>query len=176
MVPGQAAALPLANEARFSQQEISFPKRASEIMPASIDPQPADDEIECGRCGAYFYYELTRCPACGVNVYEPDDDSNRERPQKSVRATSRQIGILAWLDRLFRQFTKRPYPADELFGAAINQAELFNNLLRKVGGDRSAAERLIDFERGQSPQGNRITWLENAIRRWEQDNRGPGVV
>jgi len=163
-------------------------------MPASIDPQPADDEIECGRCGAYFYYELTRCPACGVNVYEPDDEIDRERPQKSVRAASRRSGILAWLDRLFRQFTKRPYPADELFGAAIpytlhpsgtsrvlrghdvNQAELVNNLLRKVGGDRSTLERLIDFERGQSPQGNRITWLESAIRRWEQDNRGSGVA
>jgi hypothetical protein len=79
---------------------------------------------------------------------------------------------MAWVDKIFHQITKKPYPADELFGAAINQAELFNNLLRKVGGDRAAAERLIDFERGQLPKGNRMIWLEKAIRRWERDNQG----
>jgi len=141
-------------------------------MPTSIDPPLADDEIECARCGAHFYYELTRCPNCGVNLYEPDDEPDRRPPQKSV---PRQRGLLARLDGFIRQLTKRPYPADELFGAAINQAELFNDLLRKVGGDRSAVERLVDFERRQSPKGNRITWLENAIRRWEKDNRASGV-
>jgi predicted nucleic acid-binding Zn-ribbon protein len=140
-------------------------------MPTSIDPPPADDEIECARCGAHFYYELTRCPNCGVNLYEPDDEPDRERPQKSL---PRQSGLLAWLDGFFRQITRRPYPADELFGAAINQAELFNNLLRKVGGDRSTVERLVDFERQQSPKGNRMVWLENAVRRWEKDNRASG--
>jgi hypothetical protein len=46
-------------------------------------------------------------------------------------------------------------------------------LLVKVGGDRSTVERLIDFERRVLPEGNRTLWLENAIQRWEQDNRGP---
>ena len=139
-------------------------------MPTSIDPPPADDEIECARCGAYFYYELTRCPKCGVNVYEPDDEESDSRP-----AESRSPGIAARLNDFFRRLTKKPYPTDELFGAAINQADLFNDLLRKVGGDRAAVERLIDFERLQSPQGNRLTWLGSAIRRWERDNRGPAA-
>lgn len=138
-------------------------------MPTSIDPPPADNEIECARCGAYFYYELTRCPKCGVNLYEPETGESDSRP-----AAPRQPGLLTRLDDFFRRLTKKPYPADELFGAAINQAELFNDLLRKVGGDRSAAERLIDFERGQSPQGNRLIWLESAIRRWERDNLRKG--
>lgn len=137
-------------------------------MPTSIDPPPADNEIECARCGAYFYYELTRCPRCGVNVYEPDDEGEGERRPHSTNTP--RSGILAWVDRLFHQITRKPYPADELFGAAINQAELFNNLLRKVSGDRATAERLIAFEREQLPKGNRIVWLENAIRRWERDN------
>ena len=141
-------------------------------MPTSIDPQPADDEIECGRCGAHIYYELTRCPNCGVNLYEPDDDTNQDQPQKSPPY---QRGILARLDGFFRQLTKRPYPADELFGTSINQAELFDNLLLKVGGDRAAVERLINFERQLLPQGNRFVWIENAIHRWEQDNREYGV-
>ncbi len=141
-------------------------------MPTSIDPPPAENEIECARCGAYFYYELTRCPRCGVNVYEPEDESDGEHA-RDPRTVPRQNGILAWVDRLFHQITNKPYPADELFGAAINQAELFNNLLRKVAGDRATAERLIAFERGQLPQGNRTIWLENAIRRWERDNQHP---
>jgi hypothetical protein len=78
---------------------------------------------------------------------------------------------LARLDAFLRRLTNRPYPVDELFGAAINQADLFNELLRKVGGDRPTAERLIDFERQRAPKGNRTAWLESAIRRWEQDNR-----
>ena len=136
-------------------------------MPTSLDPQPAENEIECARCGAYFYYELTRCPNCGVNLYEPEE----ERPQSVRRAE----GILSRLERFIRQLIHKPYPADELFGAAINQAELFNNLLRKVGGDRATAERLIDFERGQTPKGNRTVWIQRAITNWEKDNRNPEI-
>lgn len=141
-------------------------------MPTSIDPPPAEDEIECANCGAYIYYGLSRCPNCGVNLYEPEDETGQNQPQPSRPKRSRQEGIFGRLDRFVRKLTKRPYPAVELFGAAINQAELFNNLLRKVGGERAAAERLIDFERKQFPDGNRLIWLEKAIQRWEKDNRG----
>lgn len=140
-------------------------------MPTSIDPPPADDELECGRCGAHFYYELTRCPNCGVNIYDPDDNTGPAslKPSRISRKSQRGIGV--WLENFIRRFTKKPYAVDELFGAAINQAELFDTLLIKVGGDREKVERLIDFERGQSPQGNRMAWLTNAIQRWERDNR-----
>jgi hypothetical protein len=140
-------------------------------MPISIDPLPADDEIECGRCGAYFYIELTRCPKCGVNLYEPDGGILQDRRKAYRPANPRQEGFFARLDAFFRRLTKRPYPADELFGAAINQAGLYNDLLNKVGGDHPTVERLINYESQQMPNGNRLTWLENAIRRWEQDNR-----
>jgi hypothetical protein len=136
-------------------------------MPTNIDPPLADDEIECGRCGAHIYYELTRCPNCGVNLYEPEEDDDPSRP-----ATPQKKGLRERLKDLVRKVTKQPYPADELFGAALNQASLFDSLLTKVGGDRPAAERLIEFERQQLPQGNRTIWLQNALRRWEHDNRG----
>lgn len=153
-----------------------FAKGALTLMPMSIDPPPAENEIECARCGAYFYQELTRCPRCGVNVYEPEDESDGERERTSPQPNPRPAnGILAWVDRLFHQVTKKPYPADELFGAAIDQAALFNNLLRKVGGDRAVAERLVDFERKSLPNANRIIWLQNAIQRWEQDNESRSV-
>ncbi len=142
-------------------------------MPTSIDPPPADDELECARCGAHFHYELTRCPNCGVNIYEPDEESDERNTNASRAQTRSQVGIGARLDGFIRRFTKKPYAVDELFGASINPADLFDNLLIKVGGDREKVERLIDFERQQSPQGNRMVWLQNAVQRWERDNRPP---
>lgn len=138
-------------------------------MPTSIDPPPRDDELECGRCGAHFYYELTRCPNCGVNIYEPDEDADQPGAQSSQRSSlGTRIG------GFIRRFTKKPYAVDELFGASIDQAELFENLRSKVGGDGAIVERLIEFERKQDPQGHRIAWLTRAIRRWERDNRMSG--
>jgi hypothetical protein len=143
-------------------------------MPTSITPPPADDEVECGNCGKYFYYELTRCPHCGVNVYEPGEEPDRpgRDPSRTSIPPRSKIGVR--LEGFVRRLTKKPYPADELFGAAINQAGLFDDLLAKVGGDRAAAERLVEFERAQYPLGNRLAWIERAIQRWERDNRAPG--
>ncbi len=142
-------------------------------MPTSIDPPPADDELECARCGAHFHYELTRCPNCGVSVYEPDEELDQPNTSSSRVQGRAQVSIGARLDGFIRRFTKKPYAVDELFGASINQADLFDNLLIKVGGDREKVERLIDLERRQSPQGNRMVWLQNAVQRWERDNRTP---
>ena len=67
-------------------------------MPTSLDPQPADYVIECARCGAHFYYELTRCPKCGVNLYEPDDEEGESEARPSA---PRQPGIFSRLDDFF---------------------------------------------------------------------------
>ena len=136
-------------------------------MPTSIDPPPEDDELECGHCGAHIYIELTRCPNCGIALYEPEDGFEPSGP----KLPHDRKGLPARLEDLARRVLKRPYPADQLFGAAINQAALFEDLLVKVGGDRAAAERLVDFERRQSPQGTRLAWIRNAIQRWDRDNR-----
>jgi predicted nucleic acid-binding Zn-ribbon protein len=144
-------------------------------MPTSIDPQPAEDELECGRCGAHFYYGLTRCPNCGVNLYEPDDEADAADTKQSHFPGDSQGKLGARLDGFIRRLTRKPYRVDQVFGAAINQAELFDNLLAKTGGDRATVERLIAFEKQQAPQGTRVSWLENAIRRWEHDNRAPGA-
>jgi hypothetical protein len=143
-------------------------------MPTSIDPPLRDDEIECARCGARFYYELTRCPNCGVNLYEPDEEGGAPAAGRGNSSTLPKNKLGARLDGFIRRLTKKPYAIDELFGAAINQAELFNALLGKVGGDRAVAERLVDLEKAQFPQGNRIVWIERAIQHWEQDNQTSG--
>jgi hypothetical protein len=136
-------------------------------MPISLDPQPGENEIECANCGAIFFYELTRCPKCGVNLYEPEDgDEHKPEAFKPHPA-----GLSVKIGNFFRQLTGQPHPADELFNQSLKQAALHNDLLQKVGGDREAVERLIEFERQRLPDANRITWLQNAIQHWEQDNQ-----
>ena len=85
-------------------------------------------------------------------------------------------GVFTRIGDLFHRFTGKPYPAEQVFGDALDQAELYNDLLRKVGGDHDAAERLIDFERRQSPNATRKEWLQSALQRWERDNRSRNLT
>jgi hypothetical protein len=134
-------------------------------MPTSLTPPPADDEIECANCGTYVYIGLTRCPNCGINLYEPED---QEEHSPKVRPKGK-FGLA--IESLLRKLRGKSHPAEELFAGALQEATLFNDLLRKVGGDRSVAERLIDYERKQNPNATRLTCLQNAISRWEYENR-----
>ena len=143
-------------------------------MPFSFDPLPEENEIECARCGAYFFYDLTRCPECGVNIYEPDEGIDEENRKDTDDQTRSRRNLLSGVKNIFRRLSIKPYTAEEIFGDALDQAMLYNELLSKVSGDHAAAERLIVFEQQQLPDGTRKTWLENAIERWEHDNRTPG--
>ena len=137
-------------------------------MPTSIDPQPAENEIECARCGAHFYFELTRCPNCGVNLYEPEGEGELLPP---IETCPPHPGFIERIGDLFHRLTGKPYAAEQVFGDALDQAELYNDLLRKVGGDHDAAERLITFERQRTPHATRKECLQRALQRWERDNR-----
>jgi len=133
-------------------------------MPTSITPPPADDEIECGNCGAYVYIGLSRCPNCGVNLYEPETeeyDISRNRPKSKFALQ---------IESVMRKLRGEPHPSEELFTGALREAALFNDLLQKVGGDRSVVERLIEYERQEKPNATRLTCLQHAIRRWEREN------
>jgi len=79
--------------------------------------------------------------------------------------------LSAKIGNFFRRLAGKPHPAEELFNQSLQQAALHNDLLHKVGGDRAAVERLVDFERQNLPKANRTIWLQNAIRRWEKDNQ-----
>ena len=139
-------------------------------MPFSLDPEPADNEIECANCGALIYYELTRCPHCGVNLYEPESS-----PESAPRARKKpKNGLLEKISQRLWHLAGKPSPAEELFGAFIRQqSELYDDLLLKSGGDPAVVERLVEFERQQAPGANRTACLRNAIKRWEHDNRAP---
>ena len=136
-------------------------------MPTSITPPPKDDEVECGNCGAYIYHDLVKCPNCGAYLIDPfpvldEDNPPSDRPKNK---------FALWFENLTRRLRKEPHVAEELFSGALVEATLFNDLLKKVGGDRSVAERLIAFEQAQSPGMTRLTGLQNAIQRWERENR-----
>ncbi|HEY5572725.1 MAG TPA: hypothetical protein VIK64_06880, partial [Anaerolineales bacterium] len=75
------------------------------------------------------------------------------------------------IESVIRKLRGEPHPAEELFTGALREAALFDDLLRKVGGDRSVVERLIEYERGHRPNATRLTCLQKAITRWEQENR-----
>ena len=135
-------------------------------MPTSITPPPAEDETECGNCGAYVYSGLMKCPNCGVYLLDPVDTEPEQRP--SFRPKSK---LSLAVESLLRRLRREKHPAEELFTGAMREAILFDDLLRKVGGDRATVERLIDYEREKRPQAARLTCLQNAIQRWEQENR-----
>ncbi len=136
-------------------------------MPASITPPPKEDETECGNCGAYIYHGLVKCPNCGVYLLSPYSDED-ENEQTSYRPKSR---FSLWIESLMRKLRREPHVAEDLFSGAMMEATLFDDLLRKVGGDQSVVERLIEYERQQRPHATRLTCVQNAIRRWEQENR-----
>ena len=135
-------------------------------MPTSLTPPPKDDEVECGNCGAYIYAGLLKCPNCGVYLVDPVNTEQEEHPQ------FRPKGKLALnLEAIMRKIRGEKHPAEELFTGALREAALFDDLLRKVGGDRSVMERLVEYERQQRPNASRLTCLQNAVSHWEQENR-----
>jgi len=136
-------------------------------MPTSITPPPKDDETECGNCGAYIYHGLLKCSNCGAYLIDPFQLPEPEEPA-NVRPKSK---FALWVESVMRKIRGEPHIAEELFTGALREAALFDDLLRKVGGDRSVVERLIEFERGQKPDATRLTCLQNAISRWEHENR-----
>jgi hypothetical protein len=134
-------------------------------MPTSLTPPPKDDEIECGNCGAYIYYDLVRCPNCGVYLDQPNDPQ-AERPRFKLKSK-----LALAVESVLRKIRREAHPAEELFTGALREATLFDDLLRKVGGDRPTVERLIEYERQHKPNATRLTCLQSAINRWEQENR-----
>ena len=48
---------------------------------------------------------------------------------------------------------------------------LYQDLLRKTRFNGSTADRLIEYERKQDPQASRLKLIQNAIERWDRDNR-----
>jgi hypothetical protein len=101
-----------------------------------------------------------------VYLLDPVDTEPEERPK--FRPKSR---LALKIESILHKLRREKHPAEELFIGALREATLFDDLLRKVGGDRSVVERLIQYERQQQPDATRLTCLQNAISRWERENQ-----
>jgi len=134
-------------------------------MPTSITPPPKDDEVECGNCGAYIYHDLVKCPNCGVYLADPIDTEKDKRPSFQPKSK-----FALWVESVWRKVRGEPHVAEDLFIGIVKQKELFDDLVRKVGGDPSVVERLIEYEKQLSPSATRFVCLQNAIKRWEREN------
>jgi hypothetical protein len=99
-------------------------------------------------------------------LLDPPDTEQQKRSRYKPKSR-----LSLKIDSLVRRLRGEKHPAEELFTGAMQEAVLFDDLLRKVGGDRSVVERLIEYERRQSPGATRLTCLQNAVQRWEQENR-----
>jgi hypothetical protein len=141
------------------------------MMTTSIDPQPAENEVECARCGAYFHIELTRCPNCGVNIYEPEDEFEGDEPISYTLGLPQQIGVWDQFKTFIRRLFGKEDLTQALFSTSMEQLELYDELLHKVGGDDLVAERLIAFEGKRHPQASRSECIQLATERWKRDNR-----
>jgi len=58
-----------------------------------------------------------------------------------------------------RTIRGEPHPAEDQFTGILKQKELFDDLLRKLGGDQSVVERLIEYECQQKRNATRLTCL-----------------
>lgn len=57
------------------------------------------NQIECAHCGASFYYELTRCPQCGVSIYPQEEENwqpNWRPPANGNILAALQLLLLAF--------------------------------------------------------------------------------
>jgi hypothetical protein len=54
-----------------------------------------ENEFECPRCGERVYYELGRCPNCGLNFYNPEDEPDDWRQRWSGPQRVPGISLIA---------------------------------------------------------------------------------
>ncbi len=140
-------------------------------MPFSLGQTAQPNEIECPRCGEIFHFDTSRCPKCGLNLYEPDpQDDSFEQPEAESSQQNKN-SLFSRLKFRWKQLIGQNYTAEEVFGASLDQAFLFNQLLQSVDGDHPTANRLIDYERKQNPKATRSQCIQAAIERLEHDQR-----
>jgi hypothetical protein len=94
------------------------------------------------------------------------NETDEERPKFKPKSK-----LTLKIESVMRKLRGEAHPAEELFTGALREAALFDDLLRKVGGDRSTVERLLEYEKQLKPSATRLSCLQNAIQRWEQENR-----
>lgn len=56
-------------------------------------------------------------------------------------------------------------------GGPALERQAYEQLVRRSAGDRSLADRLIEFERRRSPKASRFQLIQDALAQWDRDRR-----
>jgi hypothetical protein len=159
------------------------------------------DYFICPHCGAEVDYDAPACPECGSDdetgwseetAYDGlylDDDEPLPKPGWFTTRTKTILAGLAFATLALFLMALFPggfywalaigviiglvYYAKEIWPDTPSQVEkrLYADLLTKARGDADMVERWIEYEQRRSLNANRIELMEDAIQRWEWDNR-----
>ena len=133
-----------------------------------------------------------------IEIIELLTKSNRSLPEavqtaiKYIRAAIKYIedilGIKHWVGGAgptagvgVPSSSPKPNPAGQKSGSTTgvpsappippDEEELYQDLLQKTGWDVERVERLIEYERKNTPKANQVELLQRAIERYLKDNR-----
>jgi hypothetical protein len=159
------------------------------------------DYFICPHCGTEVDYDAPACPECGSDdetgwsedtaydgLYMYDDEP-LPKPGWFTTRTKTILAGLAFATLALFLMALFPggfywalaigvviglvYYAKEIWPDTPSQVEkrLYADLLTKARGDADMVERWIEYEQRRSLNANRIELMEDAIQRWEWDNR-----
>ena len=157
------------------------------------------DYFTCPHCGAMVPSDALACPECGSDeetgwsesaargfLYDAEAETGHLRPTPwttyltVILATLTLVAFLAYrlawgmvLILVAFLAVGAIYYATRMSVKTSHSEEkqLYGRLLRQARGDEELVERLIEYERQRSPGADKLELLQDAIYRWEHDNR-----
>jgi hypothetical protein len=157
------------------------------------------DYFTCPHCGAAVPSDASACPECGSDeetgwsesaaygfFYDDEPEASPPRSTTWTKPLMAVLAILVLSSFLVYNLAWGMYlvlVALLAIGAAYFVTQIFPNtrcsrerrlyryILWKAGGDKELVERLIEYERRRNPDLARLELLQDAIFRWERDNR-----
>ena len=114
----------------------------------------------CPHCDARVDINALSCPECGSDDETGWSDQTVGIGEENLIAPHPLSVFVARLQaRVFQPSAKQ------------NETALWENLLRKCGGDGDLVEQILRNEARRAPHKTRADQLRRAIDKWERDNR-----
>ncbi len=157
------------------------------------------DYFTCPHCGAAVPSDASACRECGSDdetgwsesaaygfFYDDEPETSPSRSTTWVKPLMAFLVILVLSSYLAYNLTWGKYLVLILLlviGAVYYVTQVFPNtrysrerrlyryIFQKARGDKELVERLIEYERRRSPDLGRLELMQDAIFRWERDNR-----
>jgi len=121
---------------------------------------PKDEFFVCPHCDARVKMNALSCPECGSDDETGWSNQTIGIGQDSAIPPRPMFAFVSrWSERFFKPSARQ------------NETALFENLLRKCGGDATLVEQILGNEARHAPHKMRADWLQSAIGKWERDNQ-----